>query len=201
LTTARGAEPHECFGDIAGRKNATGDGGSSGGYPNVALLDATTKKLTWVTDLKWEAEAGEFSPMEVVHVFGERRRADGCVPCGYRHAERRKIEFAGRVEWIFGESEHVFGRWETDAGESSKLDAAGDLWIYDAGAKSATQLTFSAIAAWGRRNYRLRKWCTTRASTEDYQRIPVGALQLEADGTNRELCCRTAGRRTDGGLV
>src|SRR5260370_31519664 len=33
-----------------------------GGYPNVALLDAASKKLTWVTDLKWEAEAGEFSP-------------------------------------------------------------------------------------------------------------------------------------------
>src|SRR5260370_40445050 len=33
-----------------------------GGYPNVALLDAASKKLTWGTDLKWEAEAGEFLP-------------------------------------------------------------------------------------------------------------------------------------------
>jgi Tol biopolymer transport system component len=33
-----------------------------GGYSNVALLDVGSKKRTWVTDTKWEADAGEFSP-------------------------------------------------------------------------------------------------------------------------------------------
>ena len=42
-----------------------------GGYQNVALLDLADldsggkdapKKLTWVTDTKWEASAGDFSP-------------------------------------------------------------------------------------------------------------------------------------------
>jgi dipeptidyl aminopeptidase/acylaminoacyl peptidase len=33
-----------------------------GGYQNVALLDITGKKLTWVTDTKWEAGSGDFSP-------------------------------------------------------------------------------------------------------------------------------------------
>src|SRR6266478_6825376 len=33
-----------------------------GGYQNVALLDVPGKKLTWVTDTKWEAGAGDFSP-------------------------------------------------------------------------------------------------------------------------------------------
>src|SRR5215467_10773115 len=32
------------------------------GYSNVALLDVASKKRTWVTDTKWEADAGEFSP-------------------------------------------------------------------------------------------------------------------------------------------
>jgi Tol biopolymer transport system component len=32
------------------------------GYDNVALLDVTSKQLTWVTDLKWQARAGDFSP-------------------------------------------------------------------------------------------------------------------------------------------
>jgi hypothetical protein len=32
------------------------------GYQNVALVDVATKKLTWVTKLKCEAEAGDFSP-------------------------------------------------------------------------------------------------------------------------------------------
>lgn len=33
-----------------------------GGYQNVALLDIAGKKLTWVTDTKWEAGSGDFSP-------------------------------------------------------------------------------------------------------------------------------------------
>jgi Tol biopolymer transport system component len=32
------------------------------GYQNVALLDIASKKITWVTDTKWEASAGDFSP-------------------------------------------------------------------------------------------------------------------------------------------
>ena len=28
----------------------------------MALLDIASKKLTWVTDTKWEASAGDFSP-------------------------------------------------------------------------------------------------------------------------------------------
>src|SRR5581483_2640597 len=33
-----------------------------GGFNNVALLDVASQKLSWVTDLKWEASAGDFSP-------------------------------------------------------------------------------------------------------------------------------------------
>ena len=35
---------------------------AKGGYMNVALLDAATKKITWVTDSKWESTSGNFSP-------------------------------------------------------------------------------------------------------------------------------------------
>ena len=33
-----------------------------GGFDNVALLDVASQNLRWVTDLKWEAEAADFSP-------------------------------------------------------------------------------------------------------------------------------------------
>ncbi len=33
-----------------------------GGYSNAALLDIATKKLTWLTDVQWEASAEGFSP-------------------------------------------------------------------------------------------------------------------------------------------
>src|SRR5215469_1541148 len=32
------------------------------GYDNVALVDIASKQRTWVTDTKWEASGGEFSP-------------------------------------------------------------------------------------------------------------------------------------------
>ena len=32
------------------------------GYQNVALLDVATKRLTWITNQKWEADAGDISP-------------------------------------------------------------------------------------------------------------------------------------------
>jgi Tol biopolymer transport system component len=33
-----------------------------GGYSNVAIVDVASKKLKWLTDVQWEAEAGKFSP-------------------------------------------------------------------------------------------------------------------------------------------
>ena len=33
-----------------------------GGFPNVALLDVASKNIIWVTDTKWEAASGNFSP-------------------------------------------------------------------------------------------------------------------------------------------
>src|SRR6185295_7892540 len=32
------------------------------GFGNVALLDVASHKLTWVTDLQWDAQPGDFSP-------------------------------------------------------------------------------------------------------------------------------------------
>ena len=33
-----------------------------GGYQNVALAGCCHRKMTWVTDTKWEANSGDFSP-------------------------------------------------------------------------------------------------------------------------------------------
>jgi len=50
IDAARGAEPDECLGNLAGWKNVAGDGGPPWGISERGLLDAATKKLTWVTD-------------------------------------------------------------------------------------------------------------------------------------------------------
>src|SRR5260370_41457765 len=65
-----------------------------GGYPNVGLLDAGTKKLTWGTDLKWEADAGEFSAggKWVKDLGNEDGRGEGCLAgTGTREAEKMKL--------------------------------------------------------------------------------------------------------------
>jgi len=38
------------------------DSNEKRGFSNVALLDVASRKLTWVTDLQWDAQAGAFSP-------------------------------------------------------------------------------------------------------------------------------------------
>jgi len=43
---------------------------AKGGYTNIALLDIATKKLSWVTDIKWEASAGTFSPDGKHYTYG-----------------------------------------------------------------------------------------------------------------------------------
>ncbi len=48
-----------------------------GGYQNVALLDIATKKLNWITDTKWEAFAGDFSPSG--NSFAYVLNADGLI--------------------------------------------------------------------------------------------------------------------------
>ncbi|TLZ24109.1 MAG: hypothetical protein E6K29_17390 [Gammaproteobacteria bacterium] len=50
---------------------------SKGGYQNVALLDISTRKVTWVTDTKWEANSGDFSPTG--RSFTYTLNADGLI--------------------------------------------------------------------------------------------------------------------------
>ena len=46
-----------------------------GGYLNLALLDAATRKSHWVTDTQWEVTAGAFSPDGAHFTYGVN--ADG----------------------------------------------------------------------------------------------------------------------------
>ena len=119
-----------------------------GGYPNVALLDAGTKKLTWVTDLKWEAEAGEFSPdgKWFTYTVNEDGRSDAYLA---ETATRKAAElnlsaglnaFSGNPSAFSADGQRLLVSHQSST-------QPGDLWVYDAGAKRAMQLTFSAIAS------------------------------------------------------
>jgi dipeptidyl aminopeptidase/acylaminoacyl peptidase len=119
-----------------------------GGYPNVGLLDAATEKLTWVTDLKWEADAGEFSPdgKWFTYAVNEDGRTDAYLAeTATEKATKLNLPpglngFSGNPSTFSPDGKHVLVSHQSST-------QPGDLWVYDPAAKHATQLTFSAIAS------------------------------------------------------
>jgi dipeptidyl aminopeptidase/acylaminoacyl peptidase len=119
-----------------------------GGYSNVGEIDVASKKLTWVTDLKWEANAGDFSPdgKQFTYEVNEDGRTDAYLadtatghgvkinlPAGLNNYAGNPSPFA-----------HMGARLLVLHQSSTQ---PGDLWDYDIAQKSARQLTFSAIAS------------------------------------------------------
>ena len=118
------------------------------GSTNVALLDIGGKKLTWVTDTKWEASAGDFSPDGKRFTYAIN--ADGRSDVYLADAATRKAEkilitsgvngLAARPNSFSSSGEQLLLSHE------SSVDPA-DLWIYDVASLKARQLTYSAIAS------------------------------------------------------
>jgi dipeptidyl aminopeptidase/acylaminoacyl peptidase len=119
-----------------------------GGYPNVALLDSGTKKVTWVTDVKWEAEAGDFSPdgKSFTYAINEDGRSDIYLADSSSH-KAIKLNIPEGLNSAAGDPT-PFSR------DGSKLlinhqsaTQPADLWVYDLKEKKANQLTISAIGS------------------------------------------------------
>jgi dipeptidyl aminopeptidase/acylaminoacyl peptidase len=119
-----------------------------GGYPNVAEIDIATKKLTYVTDLKWEVSAGNFSPdgKQFTYYVNEDGRLDAYLadsatrrgekitfPDGLNSAPEGPTPFSSQKGLLLVEH------------ESSTQPS--DLWVYDIGRREPRQLTFSAIGS------------------------------------------------------
>jgi dipeptidyl aminopeptidase/acylaminoacyl peptidase len=121
---------------------------AKGGYENVALLDVAGRKLTWVTDLQWEAQSGGFSPdgRSFTYSVNEDGREDV-------YLADRATGKAARIDFPAG--------WTTPTGHPTAFSPAGDrlllshqdsrrpadLWIYDLRTRQAGQLTFSSLAS------------------------------------------------------
>ena len=119
-----------------------------GGYLNVAEIDVATKKLTWVTDLKWEVNAGDFSPdgKQFTYTVNEDGRVDTYLADS---ATRRgsKINLAPGLNSYSGNPSpfaHLGARLLVEHQSSTQ---PADLWVYDISKREPGQLTFSAIAS------------------------------------------------------
>ena len=65
----------------------------------MALLDAASKKLTWVTDTQWDAQAGDFAPKggKFTFVINEDGRSDAYL-ADRDSGKPEKLAFPGGSE-------------------------------------------------------------------------------------------------------
>ncbi len=121
---------------------------AKGGYMNVAVLEVATKKVAWVTDLKWEAYAGNFSPdgKYFTYTVNEDGVTDAYLADRLtNHAEKIDLphglnSFAGNPNEFAPQSDRVIVSHEAS-------NQPGDLWVYDLASRRADQLTFSTVAS------------------------------------------------------
>lgn len=151
---AENLTPHQ--GDILYRVSSVSPDGRAvlitsnekGGYQNVALLDPATKQRTWVTDMKWEAQSGEFSPdgktfTYTVNADGRTeiylvdRQSGHAVklpaPEGLTYPTGNPVPFSPNGDRLL-------------VSHQSSTEPA-DLWVYDMATQKSRQLTFSAVAS------------------------------------------------------
>src|SRR6202165_437343 len=118
------------------------------GYQNVALLDIAGKKLAWVTDTKWEANSGDFSPdgKRLTYTINADGRVDAFM-ADVATMRSEKIPVAGGVNGFaaYPNSFSPSGERLLLSHESSV--EPGDFWIYDVPSRKSKQLTYSAIAS------------------------------------------------------
>ncbi len=119
-----------------------------GGYQNVALLDIASKKLTWVTDTKWEASSGDFSPSG--DSFTYTLNADGLTDAYLVNTATMR---AGKISLQEGLNDFAAHPTSFSTSGSRLLLThessvqPGDFWIYDIASRSASRFTHTAIAS------------------------------------------------------
>jgi dipeptidyl aminopeptidase/acylaminoacyl peptidase len=121
---------------------------AKGGYQNVALLDIASKKVNWVTDTKWEATAGDFSPDGKRFTYAVNADGRSDLYLGESATKKsEKIPIAGGVNALaaYPNSFSPSGDQLLLSHESSVEPA--DFWVYDLASQKSRQLTYSTIAS------------------------------------------------------
>jgi dipeptidyl aminopeptidase/acylaminoacyl peptidase len=121
---------------------------AKGGYMNIALLDIASRKVTWVTDLKWEASAGNFSPdgKNYTYTVNEDGLTDAYL--ADRSTNRaEKVDLPHGLNYFSGDPNEFAPQSDRVIVSHEASNQPGDLWVYNLASRHADQLTFSAIAS------------------------------------------------------
>jgi dipeptidyl aminopeptidase/acylaminoacyl peptidase len=123
------------------------DSNEKHGFSNVALLDVGSRKLTWVTDLQWDAQSGAFAPEGDRFTYGVNK--DGRTEL---YIVDRSSMLAARIDFPPGISS-LAGSPTAFSPSGDRLIVShqdsqrpGDFWIYETRTGASRQLTFSALA-------------------------------------------------------
>lgn len=121
---------------------------AKGGYMNIGLLDVASRKVTWVTDLKWEAFAGNFSPdgKSYTYTVNEDGLTDAYIANRSTH-QAEKVELPHGLNFFSGNPNEFAPQSDRVIVSHEASNQPGDLWVYHLKSRHPDQLTFSAIAS------------------------------------------------------
>jgi dipeptidyl aminopeptidase/acylaminoacyl peptidase len=119
-----------------------------GGFKNVALLDVATGKRSWITDVKWNAEARDFSPdgKWVTYVISADGRTEAFIADRSSGAATR-IAMPPGVNFFDGNPGAFSPGGDRLLVSHESATEPSDLWIYDIRKRAPRQLTISTIAS------------------------------------------------------
>lgn len=119
-----------------------------GGYLNIGLIEVATKRVDWVTDLKWEASSGNFSPDGKTYSYTVNE--DGLTDAylvDRSSARTHKVALPQGLNYFSGNPTAFAPGSDRVIVSHEASNQPGDLWIYSLKRDHADQLTFSAIAS------------------------------------------------------
>jgi len=118
------------------------------GYENVALVDVASKQRTWVTDLKWEARSGHFSPdgKSFTYVVNADGRTDIFI-AARKSGRKEKVRFPEGINVPDGNPRAYSAKGDRLLVSHQSSTEPADLWVYDIASKKPRQLTYSAVAS------------------------------------------------------
>ncbi|HKF04072.1 MAG TPA: S9 family peptidase [Candidatus Sulfotelmatobacter sp.] len=119
-----------------------------GGFENVALLDVASKQRTWVTDLKWEARGGDFSPdgKSFTYVVNADGRTD-IFMVERKSGRKEKLTFPEGITVPDGDPRAFSPKGDRLLVSHQSSTEPADLWIFDIASRKTKQLTYSAVAS------------------------------------------------------
>jgi dipeptidyl aminopeptidase/acylaminoacyl peptidase len=120
------------------------------GYDNAALLDVASKKVSWLTEEKWEINTGQFSPDGKLLTWV--RNADGnseIVTYDLAKREQRALPLPNGINTLAGSDTAFSGKGPRDLRlllNHNGPNAPNDIWVYDLATGKTHQVTHSLSA-------------------------------------------------------